>query len=161
MFQPPSYLIMSIALWSGADFSQASLWTVMLVVQQFLVHVKLGPWWFLGCFWTSWPISSYLRGDRFGSFWIKVVTHVNKLYLRTIVWTDDIGIWNCLEMATRDLPNLCKSGFPHSFEQWCQTIPLYAGKKKTVAHNHDQQWEVNRPWSCRVKRHRRSFSTTC
>lgn len=50
MFQPPSYLIMSIALWSDADFSQASLWTVTLVVQQFLVHVKLGPWWFLGCF---------------------------------------------------------------------------------------------------------------
>lgn len=39
----------------------------------------------------------------------KVLTHLNNVYSRTTAWTDDLGICSCLEMAPRDLPNLCKS----------------------------------------------------
>lgn len=33
----------------------------------------------------------------------KVVTHSNNLYLRKTVWSDDLGICDCLEMASRVL----------------------------------------------------------
>lgn len=36
-------------------------WTVTLVFQQLPVHGRLVLWWFMGCSWTSQPVSSYLR----------------------------------------------------------------------------------------------------
>lgn len=42
-----------LLLWLFSLSPQPSKASVTLVVQQILVHTKLVPYWFLGCFWTS------------------------------------------------------------------------------------------------------------
>lgn len=67
--------------------------------------------------------------------------------LRTVIWTDDLVICSCLEMASRDLCNLCKSKLLILRSSLCsldlpivlsigqssdysQTNPFYAGEEK-------------------------------
>lgn len=42
----------------------------------------------------------------------------------TIVWTDDLEIYRCLEMAPRDSPKLCKSAFSQILHGVPWTVPL-------------------------------------
>lgn len=42
----------------------------------------------------------------------------------TIVWTDDLEIYRCLEMAPRDSPKLCKSAFSLILHWVPWTVPL-------------------------------------
>lgn len=65
------------------------LWTVTLVFQMFSVHDRFEPWSHLVFFWQI--------GDT------------SELHVLIIVWSDDLGICSCFEMARRDLPNFCKS----------------------------------------------------
>lgn len=97
-----SYLDSSLSIHGNVKLTW--LWTVTLVFQQ---HPMF--WCFLGFSWTTtiYPISSQLNVTIFFPDIGKVATPYNNLYFHTNVWNNDLGICNCLDMLSVDIPELC------------------------------------------------------
>lgn len=78
----------------------------------------------------------------------KVVTHLDDLYLSTVVWTDDLEICSCLEIAPRDLPSLYKSAIivesKNSSVDFCLTYITYFEPNSTDIKSLSRQRHLSR-----------------